>query len=117
MKKIMVIFMLFLLVGCYKKDELSCYKKDVNFEYGKMDRFVSFSIDKEDYVTSSTVQENRKYDNKENAFSFLDANSEYVEKKSDTELTYIETTNYEKKVLSASIKHAMEAQEYTCNYK
>ena len=116
-RKLLFILVLLLLVGCNNKKELSCYKKDVEFDYGVMDRFVTFYMDNQDYITSATIKEDRKYNNEEDSFSFLDNNSEYTEKISDTELTYTEIKKYDEKVLSNEIKRAMEAQEYTCNYK
>ena len=116
-RKLLFVLVLLLLVGCKNKNELSCYKKDVEFDYGIMDRFITFYIDKQDYITSATIKENRKYNKEEDAFSFLDQNSEYVEKISDKELSYTEIKKYDEKVLYNEIKRAMEAQEYTCNHK
>ena len=118
MKKMLIlVFISLILVGCSSKKDLSCYKKDLPFQYGKMDRFISFFADNQGYIVSSTIKENRVYNNEEDAFRFLDENSEYTEKISDLELSYTQITKYDDKVLTKDIKRAMEAQEYECNYK
>lgn len=118
MKKMLIcLISIICLTGCGSKSTLRCVIKDYEFEDGKMDVEVIYSLDEQEYVVSSVKKEYRIYDDENSANTFYSEHESYCEMKSDTDVEYYEALTFNEKALSETIKSAMEAQGYLCEYK
>ena len=119
MKKNIALPLMILLAttGCGKVTKLYCTQDDIDLEVAKMDSHVTFSLDEEEYVKDSIIEETRTYSDPNTANDFILSHQEAVEKIDSTKLIYKKETQYVEKVLAADLKKAMEGQGYTCSFK
>lgn len=116
-KMLMLLVSVMFLTGCGNKSNLRCILNEYEFEDGKINIEVIYDLDEQEYVESSTKKENRFYDDEKDAKEFYEEHTTFGTMKSDTEVEYYEALTFKEKAQAETIKSAMEAQGYLCEYK